>query len=69
MSQQGSPGKLVVKRFEGEAVTLTVPPSTEPTTIRVILSEVAHRSCSARLAMVAPRVVKILRDELLPRAS
>lgn len=58
---------LVTDRKVNQSLFLTVPPSTEPTVIEVIC--VANRRGGIRLGIDAPKVVKILRDELVDKAG
>lgn len=52
---------LVLRRKQGESVTITVPPSTMPTVIVVRVVDEDHN----RMAFIAPPEVTILRSELV----
>lgn len=54
---------FIVGRKIHEGTTIIVPPSTEPTTIKVKVSD--YDRGKMKLAFECPREVKILRDELL----
>ncbi|QDV22870.1 carbon storage regulator [Aureliella helgolandensis] len=57
---------LVLSRCTSQQITLTVPPSTTATEIKVQVVEV--RGNRTRLGLMAARSVRILRDELLPHS-
>lgn len=52
---------LIIGRFIDQKVFIEVPPSTEPTRIEVIVTEV--RGDRVRLGIEAPRSTRILRDD------
>lgn len=55
---------LIITRGTGKGFEISVPPSQEETTIRVVMLE-NHRSHQSRVGIEAPTTVRILRDELV----
>lgn len=53
---------LVLNRKSGETVTVTVPPSSEPTRVQVTLVDIRHGK--ARIGFAAPKSVAIHRQEV-----
>ncbi len=54
-------GYLVLSRFPGESINVTVPPSSEPTRVVFTVTDVDQNK--VRVATTAPKNVHILRAE------
>lgn len=55
---------LLLSRREGEAIMFVVPPSTTPTTIKVIIGDINVRRKEVKVLSDAPRSVQIDREEI-----
>lgn len=58
---------LMLTRRPTEALEITVPPSTEPTTIVVTYLGRNRSNSQARIGVDAPKSTKVLREELARR--
>lgn len=54
---------LVLTRKHKESITLMVPPSTEPTIIKVTLAQIRRQK--SKLVVEAPTSTKVLRTEIV----
>lgn len=57
-------GYLVLSRYPGESINVTVPPSSEPQ--RIVFTVTDVNRTKVRVATTAPKNVTILRSELQP---
>ena len=68
-------GWLTLGRRVGEELVINVPPSSEPTQIRVQVAEVKREGSrfdprdNVRLATLAPRAVEVLRNEVAEKGG
>lgn len=57
---------LVLQRYVNESLIIIVPPSSEPTRIKVMLTSVETRD-RVRLGTKAPSGVEVWREEIAPK--